>query len=102
MNWINDKAAELNTEARDAALSRQNKLTKPPGSLGQLEEIAVWLAERQASERPVVDKVWISVFAADHGVMEEQVSAFPQVVTGEMIKNFAAGGGRQSACWRRR
>jgi len=92
MNWIVEKAAKLNTESRNAALSRQGTLTKPPGSLGQLEEMAVWLAERQASNRPILDEVWISVFAADHGVMEEQVSAFPQVVTGEMIKNFAAGG----------
>lgn len=92
MNWIQDCAARPDTAARDIALSRQNSLTKPPGSLGQLEEIAVWLAARQANHPPAVDKVWISVFAADHGVMEEQVSAFPQVVTGEMIKNFAAGG----------
>lgn len=92
MNWIQNRAAKLDTHARDMALSRQNSLTKPPGSLGQLEEIAVWLAERQSNHQPVVDKVWISIFAADHGVMEEQVSAFPQAVTGEMIKNFAAGG----------
>ncbi len=92
MIWTGDAAAALDTDARDAALVRQNILTKPPGSLGQLEEVAVWLAERQATDRPAVDDVWISVFAADHGVMQEQVSAFPQVVTGEMIKNFAAGG----------
>jgi nicotinate-nucleotide--dimethylbenzimidazole phosphoribosyltransferase len=92
MNWIQQSAAKLDADARNRALARQGSLTKPAGSLGQLEEIAVWLAERQANEFPVVNKVWISVFAADHGVMAEQVSAFPQVVTGEMIKNFAAGG----------
>ena len=92
MNWIEQSAAKLNPEAGNRALDRQNSLTKPPGSLGQLEEMAVWLAERQSNDLPAVNKVWISVFAADHGVMDEQVSAFPQVVTGEMIKNFAAGG----------
>jgi len=92
MNWIHEPAKALNADTRDAALNRQNCLTKPPGSLGQLEEMAVWLAERQGSDTPGVDRVWVSVFAADHGVMQEQVSAFPQVVTGEMIKNFAAGG----------
>ena len=92
MNWMEQGAAKLDTEARNRALARQDSLTKPSGSLGQLEEMAVWLAERQSNDFPVVNKVWISVFAADHGVMDEQVSAFPQLVTGEMIKNFAAGG----------
>ena len=92
MNWINNQTASFYSVYRDAALKRQGVLTKPPGSLGQLEALAVWLAERQGSENPSVDKVWISVFAADHGVMAEQVSAFPQVVTGEMIRNFAGGG----------
>ncbi len=91
-NWIEQSAAKLDADARNSALARQGSLTKPPGSLGQLEEIAVWLAERQSNEFPVVNKVWISVFAADHGVMAEQVSEFPQIVKGEMIKNFAAGG----------
>lgn len=92
MNWIDQRAAKLDAEAGIRARVRQNSLTKPPGSLGQLEEMAVWLAERQSSDKPSVNKVWISVFAADHGVMDEQVSAYPQIVTGEMIKNFAAGG----------
>ena len=92
MNWINNQAAGFYAVYRDAALKRQAELTKPPGSLGQLEGLAVWLAERQGSEVPAVDKVWISVFVGDHGVMAEQVSAFPQEVTGEMIRNFATGG----------
>lgn len=82
----------LDTASRDLALLRQGKLTKPAGALGQLESMAVWLAERQGVETPTADKIWISVFAADHGVMAEDVSAFPQAVTGEMIKNFVAGG----------
>lgn len=92
MKWINNQAANFYGVYRDAALTRQGMLTKPPGALGKLEALAVWLAERQNSESPAVDKVWISVFVADHGVMAEQVSAFPQVVTGEMIRNFSGGG----------
>lgn len=92
MKWIDDKVAGLHVASGEAARTRQAMLTKPPGSLGQLEQLAVWLAERQGIHRPRLEKVWISVFAADHGVMEEQVSAFPQGVTGEMLKNFAAGG----------
>lgn len=67
-------------------------LTKPPGSLGVLEDIVVQLAALQGCERPALRRVWISVFAADHGVAAEGVSAFPQAVTGEMVRNFAGGG----------
>lgn len=74
------------------ALDRQAQLTKPPGSLGLLEDCAVRLAAMQCSERPRLEKVHVSVFAADHGIAAEGVSAFPQVVTMEMVKNFAAGG----------
>jgi nicotinate-nucleotide--dimethylbenzimidazole phosphoribosyltransferase len=91
-HWTKNTSTALDKSAYTAALTRQNNLTKPPGSLGQLEGMAVWLATRQATSRPAANNIWISVFAADHGVMAEQVSAFPQVVTGEMIKNFAAGG----------
>src|SRR5690606_25040703 len=75
-----------------AARARQARLTKPPGSLGRLEDIAVQLASLQRTARPAVDRVWITVFAADHGVAAEGVSAFPQAVTGEMLRNFAGGG----------
>jgi len=75
-----------------AARARQLQLTKPPGSLGALEDLAVQLAALQRSRQPQVERVWISVFAADHGVAAEGVSAFPQVVTGEMLRNFASGG----------
>jgi nicotinate-nucleotide--dimethylbenzimidazole phosphoribosyltransferase len=76
----------------DAALRRQGQLTKPPGSLGELETIAVRLASLQATATPGADRVWISVFAADHGVAAEGVSAFPQAVTAQMVRNFASGG----------
>jgi nicotinate-nucleotide--dimethylbenzimidazole phosphoribosyltransferase len=75
-----------------AAEARQARLTKPPGALGRLETLAVRLAGLQARERPVVDAVAITVFAADHGVVAEGVSAFPQSVTAAMIANFVSGG----------
>ena len=78
--------------SRDAALARQHQLTKPPGSLGRLEALAARLAALQGREDPRADRFWISVFAADHGVAEEGVSAFPQAVTRAMVGNFAGGG----------
>ncbi|MCK5121256.1 MAG: nicotinate-nucleotide--dimethylbenzimidazole phosphoribosyltransferase, partial [Methylococcales bacterium] len=62
------------------------------GSLGLLEELAVRLAAMQQTEQPEIEQVWVSVFAADHGVAAEAVSAFPQVVTAEMVKNFTNNG----------
>ncbi len=75
-----------------AARARQACLTKPPGSLGALESAAIRLAALQGTPQPALDTVWISIFAGDHGVAAEGVSAFPQVVTGEMVRNFAGGG----------
>lgn len=77
---------------RQAALHRQAQLTKPAGSLGELESLAVTLAGLQATNLPRIEQVCIAVFAADHGVCEEGISAFPQAVTGQMIANFVAGG----------
>ncbi|MCK9605543.1 MAG: nicotinate-nucleotide--dimethylbenzimidazole phosphoribosyltransferase [Methylomonas sp.] len=74
------------------ALHRQTQLTKPPGSLGRLEQLAVALAALQRRDQPALDNIHISIFAADHGIAAEAVSAFPQAVTAEMVKNFAAGG----------
>jgi len=91
-NWLAQPCAALNETARAAALARQGQLTKPPGALGLLEELAVRLAAMQGVERPAVDNAAIAIFAADHGVAAEGVSAFPQAVTGEMVKNFARGG----------
>lgn len=91
-NWILQPCAALNEVASAEALARQGQLTKPPGALGQLETIAVQLAAMQGAARPQLDRVQICVFAADHGIAAEGVSAFPQAVTGEMVKNFATGG----------
>lgn len=92
MDWLNTPAKKTSDSAKQAATERQAILTKPPGSLGQLEDAAISLAALQDKPIPCIDKVMIRIFAGDHGVVEEGVSAFPRVVTGEMIKNFAAGG----------
>jgi len=91
-DWLQQPAKNLNETARNAAQARQQQLTKPPGALGQLEALAIQLAAMQGRKKPQVDKVFISVFAGDHGIAEENVSAFPQLVTAEMVKNFARGG----------
>src|SRR3954453_15467152 len=77
--------------SKDAAL-RQQVLTKPPGSLGLLEELAIWLARWQCREIPQLERVTIAVFAGNHGVAARGVSAYPQAVTEQMVANFAAGG----------
>ncbi len=69
-----------------------NILTKPPGSLGRLEELAIWLAHWQGRESPRLDRVTIAVFAGNHGVAARGVSAYPPEVTAQMVANFAAGG----------
>ena len=68
------------------------RATKPPGSLGRLEEIAEWLAAWQGRASPRVERPRIAVFAGSHGVAARGVSAYPTEVTGEMVKNFLAGG----------
>jgi nicotinate-nucleotide--dimethylbenzimidazole phosphoribosyltransferase len=90
--WLATPIKQPNRKIEQAALDRQGQLTKPPGSLGRLEAVAVRLAALQGSERPAVDRVAIAIFAGDHGIAAENVSAFPQAVTGEMVKNFARGG----------
>jgi len=82
----------INIQTQQLAQQRQNSLTKPPGSLGKLEAIAIQLAACQGKVCPQIKQSWISVFAADHGITEEGVSAFPAIVTQEMVKNFSAGG----------
>ena len=92
MQWWTQPVAKICEKSTRQAELRQQQLTKPPGSLGELEQIAIKFAGWQACEKPQLNKVCIRVFAGDHGVAEEGVSAFPQVVTAEMVRNFAAGG----------
>lgn len=75
-----------------AAAARQAQLTKPPGSLGALETLGNRLAAMQQRVAPDVSRAAIAIFAADHGVAEEGVSAYPQEVTLGMVHNFLAGG----------
>jgi nicotinate-nucleotide--dimethylbenzimidazole phosphoribosyltransferase len=90
--WYLEQAAKPDEQFRERAQTHTDNLTKPNGALGILETIATTLAALQSSETPNIDRVAISVFAADHGVAEEGVSAFPQAVTAEMVRNFSNSG----------
>jgi nicotinate-nucleotide--dimethylbenzimidazole phosphoribosyltransferase len=82
----------LDPKALDRAQARLDSLTKPPGSLGRLEEIARRLATITGADRPRMGRKVIIVMAADHGVTAEGVSAYPQEVTPQMVLNFRRGG----------
>jgi nicotinate-nucleotide--dimethylbenzimidazole phosphoribosyltransferase len=79
-------------KAAAAAAARQSQLTKPLGSLGRLEDVVVWLAQWQGRSIPRLDRVDILVFAGNHGVTKQGVSAYPAEVTAQMVANFSAGG----------
>src|SRR5437868_15163211 len=74
------------------AVTRQLLLTKPPLSLGRLEEIANRISAIQQTLSPSVEKARIVLFAADHGVCDENVNPYPQSVTAQMVANFLQGG----------
>ncbi|MER8637223.1 nicotinate-nucleotide--dimethylbenzimidazole phosphoribosyltransferase [Mesorhizobium sp. M1365] len=78
--------------AANAVAHRQDTLTKPQGSLGRLETVAAWLARWQGRDIPKLDRVKVFVFAGNHGVTAQGVSAFPSEVTVQMVANFAGGG----------
>src|SRR5437764_1144063 len=82
----------LDTVAMEQAHARQEQLTKPPGSLGRLEEIAVQMAGITRQPIPTVKRKAVIVMAADHGVAVEGVSAYPSAVTPQMVLNFLHGG----------
>lgn len=90
--WWQLAAAAPDAALMQVAAERQAQLTKPAGSLGRLEDLAITLVGLQGRADPAVDQVHISIFAADHGIAAEGVSAFPQSVTGQMLRNFASGG----------
>lgn len=79
-------------QARAEAAARQQALTKPAGSLGRLEEIAEWLCAWQGRHPPRCERPRVAVFAGNHGVAAQGVSAYPQSVTAQMVQNFLAGG----------
>ena len=78
--------------ASAAVAQREATLTKPPQSLGRLEDLVAWLAHWQGHAPPRLDRVEILVFAGNHGVTAQGVSAYPAEVTAQMVANFAAGG----------
>lgn len=92
MSWWLKPCRNIDNVFQEKALERQAQLTKPTGALGDLEELAVTLAGLQRTEQPNVDHIWISLFAGDHGVMQENISAYPQAVTRQMLQNFTTGG----------
>src|SRR3954447_20070232 len=91
-DWVHHDCPAISLSHRDAALIRQGELTKPPGALGRLETLAVELAALQHTDRPSAHRVPIIIFAGDHGIAAQGVSAFPQEVTIAMLANFAGGG----------
>jgi nicotinate-nucleotide--dimethylbenzimidazole phosphoribosyltransferase len=91
-NWISLDCAVPSQTHRQAALARQEQLTKPLGALGRVEALAVELAALQATATPGADRVPVVLFAGDHGVAAQGVSAYPPEVTVQMLRNFASGG----------
>src|SRR5579872_899756 len=90
--WVRQSCADISAAHREIALARQAQLTKPAGSLGRLEHLACELAGLQETEEPRATNVPIVIFAGDHGVVAQGVSAYPQEVTIAMMANFAGGG----------
>ena len=90
--WVYQECPRISAAHRDAAFVRQCELTKPAGALGRLEVVAIELAGMQHTDRPRAARAPIIVFAGDHGIAAQGVSAYPQDVTIAMMANFAAGG----------
>lgn len=80
------------TAAQAQAEARNGQLTKPPGALGRLEDLAIWMGGWQGTDKPHADAPQVLIFAGNHGVTAQGVSAFPAEVTAQMVYNFQAGG----------
>ena len=91
-DWVTQDCPGISLQHREAASVRQSVLTKPAGSLGRLETLAIELAGLQHADRPRAERAPIIIFAGDHGIAAQGVSAYPQEVTIAMMSNFAAGG----------
>ncbi len=83
---------QANCDALKAAQDRNGQLTKPPGALGRLEDVAIWYAGWRGQAAPVIKSPQAVVFAGNHGVAAQGVSAFPPEVTAQMVLNFQHGG----------
>jgi nicotinate-nucleotide--dimethylbenzimidazole phosphoribosyltransferase len=92
LNATLDRIQPVDPRWLEQARARQLQLTKPPGSLGRLEEVANRIAAMQETLAPVVDAARLVLFAADHGVCAEGVNPYPQAVTAQMVANFLRGG----------
>jgi nicotinate-nucleotide--dimethylbenzimidazole phosphoribosyltransferase len=92
VNELISRTEPLDQAVMDKAQARLDSLTKPVGSLGRLEELAQWLAGVTQQSRPRLPRKVVFTFAADHGVAQEGVSAYPAAVTPEMVRNFLRGG----------
>ncbi|ENX15384.1 nicotinate-nucleotide-dimethylbenzimidazole phosphoribosyltransferase [Acinetobacter sp. CIP 64.2] len=90
--WFLALVQQPDLDAKQQAEQRQLQLTKPTGALGQLEQLAIQLASLQGTLHPQIQQPWITIFAGDHGVVAENISAYPQAVTRQMLQNFASGG----------
>ena len=89
---LGDKLPVADDRATEAARMRQNSLTKPPGSLGRLEQIAEFMAAWRGTARPEIWKAQALVFAGNHGICAQGVNPYPQDVTAQMVANFRSGG----------
>lgn len=87
-----DNAPNADPGARDAAEARNGQLTKPPGALGRLEELAIWYGAWRGTGKPEINAPQVIVFAGNHGITAQGVSAFPAEVTEQMVANFKHGG----------
>ena len=92
LDHIIEGISPADAASMDAARLRQQRLTKPPGSLGRLEDLAIQVAGVLSAERPVIRGKALIIAAADHGVAAEGVSGYPQEVNAQMVQNFLAGG----------
>ncbi|WP_170598107.1 nicotinate-nucleotide--dimethylbenzimidazole phosphoribosyltransferase [Ruegeria arenilitoris] len=86
------KAPGPDEAARQGAADRNGQLTKPPGALGRLEDLSIWYAAWRGDARPQIEAPQVIVFAGNHGVTAQGVSAFPPEVTVQMVMNFEHGG----------
>lgn len=86
------RAPAPDDDALRAAETRNAQLTKPPAALGRLEDLAIWYAGWRGSDRPVIARPQVVVFAGNHGVTGRGISAFPPEVTAQMVANFRSGG----------